>query len=103
MISTYDFEAIQVKRGEKLRGRDILYKHIPATFSVHSNVPGHTEAQHRQSTGNPQRLVDELVSILHLQQVSVSQIMHRKFETIFHELDRDIQELTEELESIGSK
>ena len=64
LISSFDMEAFQVKRNEKLRGRDILYKHVPASFSVHSNIPGHTAPQHRQSSENPQKLIDELVYIL---------------------------------------
>ena len=92
LISSFDMEAFQVKRNEKLKGRDILYKHIPASFSVHSNIPGHTAAQHRQSSGDPQKLIDELISILLLQQETASRIMHEKFEEIFARLDKDIQE-----------
>ena len=77
----------QVKRNEKLKGRDILYKHIPASFSVHSNIPGHTAAQHKQSSGDPQKLIDELISILLLQQETSRGIMHEKFREIFARLD----------------
>ena len=80
-----------------------MYKHVPASFSVHSNVPGHTEPQHRQSSGDPQKLVDELVSILHQQQVSASEIMYQKFENVFQSLDNDIEELTEKLECLSDE
>ena len=103
LISTFDFEALQVKRGEKIKGRDILYKHIPATFSVHSNIPAHTEVEHRQSNGNPQKLVDELIAILHLHQETASQIMLQKHRNVLDSLERDIVELTENLETMGTE
>ena len=100
-ISCFDFEALQVPRNERLKGRNIVYKHIPATFSVHSNVPGHTEVQHRVSDGNPQRLVDELITILLRHQDTASTEMNKRFETLFTELDEDLQDIKEKLETPG--
>ena len=73
-------EAFQIKRNEKLQGREVLYKHAPASFSVHSNIDGHTAPQHRQSNGDPQKLIDKLMSVLLLQQESANRIMHENLE-----------------------
>ena len=85
------------------RGRDILYKHVPASFSVHSNIPGHTAPEHIQSSRNPQKLIDELVSILLLQQESASRIMHEKFSDIFTRLDDSIQYSKKKVEPLLGK
>ena len=45
-FSVFDFEAIQARRDENFQGRDIYYKHIPATFSLCSNIPYHIEPVH---------------------------------------------------------
>ena len=100
-VSCYDFEAMLVKRSEKLKGREIVQQHIPATFSVHSNVPGCTQVQHRVSSGNPQTLVDELIRILRYHQQSASREVHQKYQSTFIQLDADPRELEEKLEAAG--
>ena len=100
LISSFDMEAFQIKRNEKLQGRTVLYKHVPASFSVHSNIDGHTTPQHRQSNGDPQKLIDELISVLLLQQESASRIMHEKFREIFPRLNDDIQETKKKAEPL---
>ena len=68
----FNFEAIQKTRKEKISGRDILFKHEPANFSICSNIPGHTEVIHKQSKGNPRQLVDKMVYIQLTQQITSS-------------------------------
>ena len=68
-VSVFDYEAIQVPDPHKSHGKDILYVHIPATFSVCSNVPGFREPVHVQSDGDPQKLVENMVEL---------QIQHQK-------------------------
>ena len=60
-ISVFDYEAIQVKSEEKIKGRDIKSTHIPASFSLCSNIPNHTEPIHVVSEGDIQKLVDKMV------------------------------------------
>ena len=54
LFSTYDFEALQVPIDEELHGRTLHYKHEPATVSVCSSVPGHTDPVHITSKGDSQ-------------------------------------------------
>ena len=58
-VSTYDYEAIQTPDNEIVHGRKMHYVHVPATFSVCSNIPGHTEPKHQASDGSPQKLVEK--------------------------------------------
>ena len=60
----YDFEALYVPIEEELQGRTLHFKHVPATVSICSNVPGHTNPVHIRSHGEPQQLVDEFVQEL---------------------------------------
>ena len=64
LFSTYDFEALQIPIEEELHGRTLHYKHEPATVSVCSSVPGHTDPIHITSTGDSQELVDNFVKEL---------------------------------------
>ena len=57
----YDFEALQVPIEEELQGRTLHFKHVPATVSICSNVPGHTQPLHLRSYDNSQQLVDDFV------------------------------------------
>ena len=59
-ISTYDFEAIQVPDNDFVHGRSMHSVHVAATFSIASNIPGHTEPVHEVSDGNPQKLDDKM-------------------------------------------
>ena len=42
-ISVFDYEAIQVPKDNVLKGRNIHFEHVPASFSLCSNIPGHKE------------------------------------------------------------
>ena len=97
-FSCYDYEALQVPRDEKILGRDICFKHIPATFSICSNIPGHTNPIHKVSNGNPQHLVDKMVKIQLQQQQIASKLMHEKFADEFFLLEEYITEVEGELE-----
>jgi len=48
-FSVFDYEAVQEKREEKVKGRDIKSMHVPASFSLCSNIPDHTQAIHEVS------------------------------------------------------
>ena len=52
-ISMYDYEAIQVPDNEIVHGREMHYLHIPASYSVCSNIPGNTEPVHIASNDDP--------------------------------------------------
>ena len=71
--------------------------HVPATFSVCSNIPGHTEPVHKVSNGNPQNLVDEMVKLQLEHQTTASRLMREKFQWVFNILTRkeDIQQQLE--------
>ena len=85
-VSVFDFEAIQVPDETRAHGRDYHFIHIPATFSVCSNIDGFKEPVHVQSEGSPQKLVDELVKLQLQHQEAASRIMRKKFDYIFEEL-----------------
>ena len=42
-ISTFDFETLQKPTYNEIQGRKIYFEHIPASFSICSNIPSHTE------------------------------------------------------------
>ena len=85
-ISVFDFEAIQVPDPHVSHGRDILYIHIPATFSVCSNIPGFESPVHIQSDGDPQILVNKMVEIQVEHSKKASLIMRAKFKHIFDQI-----------------
>ena len=89
IVSDFDFEAIQVPDESSVHGRDIHYIHIPATFSVCTNIPGFEEPVHVQSSGSPQELVKQLVGLQIKHQETASQIMWKKFEWLFEKLDQE--------------
>ena len=91
-ISVFDFEAIQVPDNSKVHGRDILYVHIPATFSVCTNIPGYETPVHVQSDGSPQALVDKLVALQVKHQETASRIMREKFEWVFTRMAQEDDE-----------
>ena len=92
-VSVYDYEAIQVPDEETVRGREMHYVHVPATFSICSNIPGHTETKHVASDGDPQNLVDAMVEIQLEQQKTASAIMREKFQEILDTLDGKLEYL----------
>ena len=42
-VSVFDYETFHEKIKQELKGRDIYTIHVPASFSICSNIPGHTE------------------------------------------------------------
>ena len=92
-VSVYDYEAIQVPDQQTVRGREMHFVHVPATFSICSNIPDHTDPQHVVSGGNPQALVDKMVELQLEQQETASAIMRDKFEEIFNVLDEKLTAL----------
>ena len=98
-FTCFDFEAIQMPRDEIIHGRTLISKHIPATFSVASNIPDHREPVHRASKGDPQKLVDELIQILLQQQERASMETRNKFIHVFEALDKEL----ERVETLSSK
>ena len=86
-FSVFDFEAFQEKSDEIVRGRKMISAHIPATFSISSNIPGHKEVVHIVSDGDPQKLVDCMVQIQLNQQTTASQIMRGKYRSIISTLE----------------
>ena len=55
--------------------------HLPATFSMRSNIPGFETSVHMQSNGNPQNLVDEMeLEVKHSKKASP--VMSTKFKHI---------------------
>ena len=78
----YDSEALQVPIEEELQGRTLHFKHVPATVSICSNVPGHTDPLHLRSNGDAQQLVDELVQELLKIQAVRERLMTEKYQPI---------------------
>ena len=97
-ISVFDYEALQVPRDELIGGREIHFRHVPATFSLCSNIPEHTEPIHVTSNGDPQELVDKMITIQLQHQEKASYLMRKKFDEVFKLLNREIAELEEKLE-----
>ena len=90
-ISVYDYESIQVPDESKDHGRDILYVHIPATFSVCSNVPGFEKPVHIQSDGRPQLLVDKMVELQLQHQEKASKLMRDQFKWVLKKIGEKIE------------
>ena len=76
----YDFEALQVPIDEVLQGRNLHFKHVPATVSICSNVPGHTYPVHIRSNGDSQQLVDEFVQELLKIQATRETLLTQKYQ-----------------------
>ena len=84
-VSVFDYESVQIKNEETSKGRFIKYTHQPITFSICSNIPGHTKAKHRVSN-DPQKLVDKMVTIQLRQQKCAEAIIYDKFRHIIDSL-----------------
>ena len=102
-MSVFDYEAMQVLKDDVINGRDICFEHVPATFSLCSNIPGHKEPVHVQSEGDPQALVDKMVEIQMIHQEVASQIMQEKHQIILEALYNRLEELDDELECVNSE
>ena len=86
-FAVYDFEALQVPIDEELQGRTLHYKHVPATVSICSNIPGHYDAFHLRSNGNPQQLVDTFVEELLKIQAVRERLLTEKYQSIIDDLN----------------
>lgn len=94
-ITVFDYEALQVSHNETIRGRDIYYKHVPATFSVCSNIPDHSEPVHVTSNGDAQQLVDEMVIIQLKHQQKASKILRQKYSITIQSLEKRLNEIND--------
>ena len=90
-FTCFDFEALQAPRDEIIHGRNFIFKHVPATFSVASNIPSHRNPVHQESTNDPQKLADAFIEIL--QQERVNAETRNKFVHVFEALDRELTRL----------
>ena len=68
-----------------------VYKHVPATFSVFSNIPEHEDPEFEKSNGDPQELVDRMVEIHH--QRAASEIMEVKHQVVLEALRSRLDEI----------
>ena len=85
---TYDFEALQVPlMNEKLVVSNLHFEHVPATVSICSNVPNHTEPIHLVSNGDAQELCDKFVAALLPIQATKAGLLVQKFQQHLHASD----------------
>ena len=98
-VSTYDYKAIQTPDDEIVHGRNMHFVHVPATFSICSNVPDYKEVVHVVSDGHPQKLVDTMVEIQLKQQKKASEEMRKKFQWVFDKLEEKLQSFEEDEET----
>ena len=94
-ISTFDFETLQKPTYSEIQGRKSYFEHIPASFSICSNIPYQTECIHRVSNGNTQELIDIMVKILLNQQQTSSSLMRQKYKSTIEKLEQKINETLE--------
>ena len=96
-FTTFDFEALQCKFDEDKaeRGRTFHYKHVPATVSICSSVPEHTEPTHIRSDGDPQKLVDNFVTNLLEIQKTREKLLTEKYKPYLEELKKRDEKLSE--------
>lgn len=102
-ISTWDFETIQVPIKGEIHGRSVCYEHVPASFSICSNIPQHTKPIHKVSNGQPQELVDELVKIQLQHQEAASQLMRKKYTYIIEKFERELERFPENIISLDGE
>ena len=77
---------MQVPIDDVVKGRNIHFEHVPASFSLCFNIPGHHETVHVQSEEDPQVLVDRMVKIQTLHQEAACPIMQEKYQVILEAL-----------------
>ena len=99
-FAVYDFEALQVVIDEELQGRDLHFKHVPATVSICSNVPGHTLPVYIRSNGDSQQL-DEFVQELIKIQATREGLLTKKYQPFLDELEVKQAEIEIKLLSHG--
>ena len=96
-FSTFDFESLQITDDKVINGRRIISRHEPATFSICSNIPGHTEAVHKRSFGNTQVLIDELIIEIMKQQETFSILMRERYQHYIVQLGMAIETLKQQV------
>ena len=89
---TFDFESYFKKSDKVHQGKQtqIINTHVPLSFSIVSNVPGHTEAKCIISKGNEQELIDSFISEIETISKSSYEILKKQFEHIFDILEERI-------------
>ena len=75
--------------------------HMSVTFSVCSNVPGHTEPVYKVSNGNPQNLVDEMLKLQLEHQTTARQLLRDKFQSVLNILIQKIEDCQQQLLNRG--
>ena len=81
-ITVFDYEAMLRKEDSKVHGRDFRSAHVPLSYSICSNIPGHTDVVHTLSDGCPQKLVDSMVEHQLTHQTKASELMRQKFSAV---------------------
>ena len=95
MLSVYAFEAFQVPRqAVELGGREMLFNHVSASFSICSNVDGCESPTRVATNGDPQELCDKFVETLLLHAEISSRILREKYASAFQFLEREKEKLT---------
>ena len=102
-VSVFDYESIQVEDERVVKGRDIRYRHVPATFSISSNIPGHTKTIHVVSDGNSQNLIDKMVCHQLKQQETASRITREKFKHVIDKFQFEIQQIENQFSDLPKK
>ena len=95
-FTVFDFEALQCEfdTDKAERGRTFHFKRVPATVSVCSSVPEHTEPVHIRSDGDPQKLVDNFViNLLEIQETR-KKLLTVKYKMYLEELKNREDELS---------
>ena len=65
---------------KKAQGGTLHYEHVPATVSICSNVPGHTDPVHLHSNSDPQDLIDQFVGKVMEIQKSKEELLTGKYQ-----------------------
>lgn len=102
-FSVFDFEAVLEKREENVKGRNIKSRHVPASFSLCSNIPDHTKAIHEVSDGDSQELVDKMVLHQLTHQRAASRIMREKFKYVIDQFQREMYDIENENPELSKK
>ena len=100
---TFDYETLLLPIKDTINGCTISSKHVPASFSVCSNIPNHTTPINKVSKGSPQQLVDEMIQILLQQQEAVSILMRKKHKVTIDKLESMVSEYTNNPEAKNKK
>ena len=86
-FSIFDFESFTIPVEREYLGRQFHASQEPATFSICSNVPEHTEAVYVRTYGTSQELVDQSIIELLKQQETRKIISTEKYLLFLDALD----------------